>query len=75
MSLFSGKLDPLQFAYQTGKSVDDAKLFIFDTMYKHLKKPGSHVGRLFADFFSAFTNMQPHILIKRLAAEFECGRN
>ena len=32
MSLVSGKLDPLQFAYQTGKGVDDAKLFLLDTM-------------------------------------------
>ncbi|KAK0142184.1 RNA polymerase I-specific transcription initiation factor RRN3 [Merluccius polli] len=32
MYLVSGKLDPLQFAYQTGKSVDDAKLFILNTI-------------------------------------------
>ena len=71
MSLVSGKLDPLQFAYQTGKGVDDAKLFLLDTMYKHLEKPGSHARLLFADFSSAFNKMQPHILIERLAAEFE----
>ena len=61
----------MQFAYQTGKVVDDAKLFLLDTMYKHLEKPGSHARLLFADFSSAFNKMQPHILIERLAAEFE----
>lgn len=71
MSLVTGKLDPLQFAYQTGRSVDDAKLFILDTVYKHLEKPGSHVRLLFADFSSAFNKMQPHILIERLANEFQ----
>ena len=71
MSLVSGKLDPLQFAYQTGKGVDDAKVFLLDTMYKHLEKPGSHARLLFADFSSAFYKMQPHILIERLAAKFE----
>lgn len=29
-SLISGRLDPLQFAYQAGKSVDEAKLFILE---------------------------------------------
>lgn len=71
MSLVTGKLDPLQFAYQTGRSVDDAKLFILDTAYKHLEKPGSHVRLLFADFSSAFNKMQPHILIERLANDFQ----
>lgn len=33
----TGKLDPLQFAYQPGKSKEDAKLFILDTLHKHLE--------------------------------------
>lgn len=31
VSLIDGRLDPLQFAYQAGKGVNDAKLFILDT--------------------------------------------
>ncbi len=34
----------------------------------HLEKPGAHARLLFADFFSAFNKMQPHILMERLAS-------
>lgn len=71
VSLIDGKLDPLEFAYQTGKGVDDAKLFILDRVYKHLEKPKSHVRIVFADFSSAFNKMQPHILIDCLASYFK----
>lgn len=37
-SLIDGKLDPLQFAHQNGKGVDDAQLFILDRVFKHLGK-------------------------------------
>lgn len=55
VSLIHGKVDPLQFAYQTGKGVEDAKLFILDKAYKHLESPNSHIRLLFADFSSALT--------------------
>ncbi|XP_030272344.1 uncharacterized protein LOC115581424 [Sparus aurata] len=70
VSLVYDKLDPLQFAYQPGKGVEDAKLLILDKIYKHLEKPKSHVRLLFADFSSAFNKMQPHILIQRLSSYF-----
>ena len=70
VSLVYDKLDPLQFAYQPGKGVEDAKLLILDRIYKHLEKPKSHVRLLFADFSSAFNKMQPHILIQRLSSYF-----
>ena len=70
VSLIQDKLDPLQFAYQPKKGVEDAKIFIMDTVYKHLEKPKSHVRLLFADFSSAFNKMQPHILIERLSSYF-----
>ncbi len=70
LTLVEGKLDPLQFAYQRNKGVDDAKLFILDKIYKHLEKPKSHARLLFADFSSAFNKMQPYILIERLASYF-----
>ncbi len=69
-SLIHGKLDPLQFVYQPGKSVDDAKIFILDRLYKHLEKPSAHARLLFADFSSAFNKMQPHILIEQLSSYF-----
>ena len=37
ISLTDGKLDPLQFAYQASKGVDDAKLLILNKVYKHLR--------------------------------------
>ena len=67
VSLIDGRLDPLQFAYQASKGVNDAKLFILDRALKHLEKPKSHVRILFADFSFAFNKMQPNILIERLA--------
>ena len=70
-TLVNGKLGPLQFAYQPGKGVDDAKIFILDRLYKHLEKPSSHARLLFADFSSAFNKMQAHILIERLASYFD----
>lgn len=70
ISLTLDKLDPLQFAYQAGKGVEDAKLFILDGLYKHLEQPKSHARLLFADFSSAFNKMQPHILIERLSSHF-----
>lgn len=65
-SYIYGKLDPLQVAYQAGKGVEDAKIFILDRVYKDLEKHKSQVRLLFADFSSAFKKMQPHIVIKRL---------
>ena len=70
LALVKGKLDPLQFAYQPGKGVDDAKLFILDTLFKHLETPKSHARLLFADFSSVFNNMLPHVLIERLSSYF-----
>ena len=63
-------LDPLQFAYRTGKGVEDAKLFILNELYKHLEKPGAHARVLFADFSSAFNTIQPHILANKLISNF-----
>lgn len=40
-------------------------------MYKHLKKPKSHVKPIFVYFTLAFNQMQPHILIEQLASYFK----
>ena len=58
-------LDPLQFAYQSGRGVDDAKLFILNTSYRHLEGPQTRARTLFAEFSSAFNTIQPHILANK----------
>lgn len=70
ISLTSDKPDPLQFAYQAGKGVQNAKLFILDGVDKHLEEPKSHSRLLFADFSSAFNKRQHDILTERLASCF-----
>ncbi len=70
MSSIEG-LDPSQFAYQAGRGVEDAKLFILNHLYKHLEKPQARARLLFADFSSAFNTLQPHLLIERLVSKFE----
>ena len=63
-------LDPLQFAYRSGRGVDDAKLFILNTLYRHLEGPQTHARIVFADFSSAFNTIQPHILANKLVSYF-----
>ena len=63
-------LDPLQFAYRSGRDMYDAKLFILNTLYRHLEGPETHVRILFADFSSAFNTIQPHILANKLVSHF-----
>ena len=60
------KLDPLQFAYQREKGVDDAILYILNSVYKHLDLPNSYARLFFIDFSSAFNTMQIHILIEKM---------
>ena len=63
-------LDPLQFAYRSGRGVDDAKLFILNTLYRHLEGPQTHARILVVDFSSAFNTIQPHILANKLVSYF-----
>lgn len=63
-------MDPLQFAYRAGRSVDDAKIFILDSIHKHLELRDSSVRLLFVDFSSAFNTLQPHILATKLSSHF-----
>ena len=58
--------DPLQFADRSGRDVDDAKLFILNTLYRHLEGPQTHARILVVDFSSAFNTIQPHILANKL---------
>lgn len=61
-----GKLDPLQFADQGGRRVEDAKLLILNKLHKHLEKLQAHAGLLFADF----NMMQPYLLKEQLLCDF-----
>ena len=63
-------LDPLQFAYRSGRGVDDAKVFILNTLYRHLEGPQTNARILFSDFSFAFNTMQPHILANKLVSHF-----
>ena len=58
--------DPLQFAYQEGRSVEDAILTFTNNIYKHLERPRAYSRILFVDFSSAFNTIQPHLLISKL---------
>ncbi len=62
-----GKLvDNLQFAYQEGRSVEDATLFLLHTLQSHLDGTRTYARVLFIDFSSAFNTIQPHLMIQKL---------
>ncbi len=63
-------MDSLQFAYRAGRGVDDAKIFILESIHSHLETPNTIARLLFADFSSAFNTMQPHILAEKLMTRF-----
>lgn len=59
-------MDPLQFAYRSKRSVEDAILVFIDTVTKHLEVPRSYCRVLFVDFSSAFNTIKPHIMVNKL---------
>ena len=59
-------IDPLQFAYQPRKGVDDATATLLHLVAGHLDGSRTHARLCFVDFSSAFDCMQPHILARRL---------
>ena len=58
--------DPLQFAYQTNRSVEDAVALGLHHTLGHLDYPGSYARLLFLDFSSAFNTIIPHKLFDKL---------
>ena len=60
------QLDCHQFAYLSGRGVDDAQITLLHYLQSHLDKPGTYARVLFVDFSSAFNTIQPHLLIKTL---------
>ena len=59
-------VDPLQFAYQRNRSTDDALLFVLNSVFSHLDKPGNAIRLMFYDFSSAFNTIQPHLLVEKM---------
>ncbi|KAK3535506.1 hypothetical protein QTP70_016931, partial [Hemibagrus guttatus] len=65
-SLVCTVLDPLQFAYRPGISVDDAVIYLLYWTLNHLESTGSTVRVIFFDFSSAFNTIQPALLRGKL---------
>ncbi|KAL0152772.1 hypothetical protein M9458_052495 [Cirrhinus mrigala] len=59
-------LDPLQFAYQANRSVDDAVNMGLHFILQLLDKSGTYVRILFVDFSSAFNTIIPNLLLQKL---------
>ena len=66
LTMTQDKIDPLQFAYQPRKGVEDATATLLNLVAGHLEGKRTHARLCFVDFSSAFDCMQPHILARRL---------
>ncbi|KAF7650870.1 hypothetical protein LDENG_00119440 [Lucifuga dentata] len=64
-------LDPLQFAYRTGRGVEDATCTLLNLVLRHLEGSKNHARLLLIDFSSAFNCIQPHLLAKKLKDDFK----
>ena len=60
------QLDPLQFAYRAGRSVDDAVSLLIHTLLQHIDNPKRYARILFIDFSSAFNTIIPDMLHSKL---------
>ncbi len=58
--------DPLQFAYRSNRSVDDAVSLALHTVLKHLECKNTYVRMLFIDYSSAFNTIVPSKLVPKL---------
>jgi hypothetical protein len=67
----AGKLDPLQFAYQANRSVDDAVAFALHFILQHLESPETYARLLFVDYSSAFNTIVPQKLYNKLLLQFD----
>lgn len=59
-------LDPSQFAYRTGRGVDDVVNTLLHYLYGHLEGTKTLTGLLFSDFSTAFNTIQPFLLAEWL---------
>ncbi len=65
-SVLPGSLDPLQFAYRSNRSTDDAIAFTLHTALSHLENKNTYVRMLFVDYSSAFNTIVSATLVAKL---------
>ncbi len=65
-SVLPASLDPLQFAYRSNRSTDDAIAFKLHTALSHLENKNTYVRMLFVDYSSAFNTILPATLVAKL---------
>ncbi len=65
-SVLPASLDPLQFAYLSNRSTDDAIAFTLHTALSHLENKNTYVRMLFVDYSSAFNTIVPATLVAKL---------
>ncbi|KAL0173686.1 hypothetical protein M9458_029654, partial [Cirrhinus mrigala] len=67
-SVLPDSLDPLQFAYRSNRSTDDAIAFTLHTALSHMENKNTYVRLLFVDYSSAFNTIVPATLVAKLQA-------
>ncbi len=65
-SVLPASLDPLQFAYHSNRSTDDAIAFTLHTALSHLENKNTYVRMQFVDYSSAFNTIVPATLVAKL---------
>ncbi len=65
-SVLPASLDPLQFAYRSNRSTDDAIAFTLHTALSHLENKNTYVRMLFVDYSSAFNTIVHATLVAKL---------
>ncbi len=65
-SVLPASLDPLQFAYRSNRSTDDAIAFTLHTALSHLENKNTYGRMLFVDYSSAFNTIVPATLVAKL---------
>ncbi len=61
--MLPASLDPLQFAYHSNRSTDNAIAFTLHTALSHLENKNTYVRMLFVDYSSAFNTIVPATLV------------
>ncbi len=65
-SVLPASLDPLQFAYRSNRSTEDAIAFTLHTALSHLENKNAYVRMLFVDYISAFNTIVPATVVAKL---------
>ncbi len=64
--MLPASLDPLQFAFRSNRSTNDAIAFTLHTALSHLENKNTYVRMLFMDYSSAFNTIVPATLVAKL---------